>query len=172
MRHILGFYRYNSDVRKRYSDAIEKLPWERIIKNRGASYPSIRDVFLHVLDAYRYWFQYAINGLRVREYKDADPETFTNVDAIRKYEREVDAMVMSLLQNLREEDLSMVYTIYSVDEGDNEVFQRTMESILMHMIEEELQHRGELNCMFWQDDVDPPVTGYTVWLEEREGRGV
>lgn len=60
MERIVEFYRYNSFVRKRYLDAMEQLPWEEVVKDRGASFGSIRNVFLHVLDAYRRWFQAVI----------------------------------------------------------------------------------------------------------------
>ena len=63
MRLIASFYRYNSDERKKYMDAMEKLPWEDVVRDRGASFHSIRNVFLHVLNAYRYWFQYAIHDI-------------------------------------------------------------------------------------------------------------
>jgi len=39
--------------------------------------------------------------------------------------------------------------------------------ILMHMIEDGLQHRGEINCMLWQQDIDPPATGFIEWLKAR-----
>ncbi|MGA8904099.1 MAG: hypothetical protein WB661_03730 [Candidatus Bathyarchaeia archaeon] len=52
MKHIVDLYKYNSSVRKKYLDAIEKLPWEEVVKVRGVSLGSIRNVFLHVLDAY------------------------------------------------------------------------------------------------------------------------
>jgi uncharacterized damage-inducible protein DinB len=29
--------------------------------------------------------------------------------------------------------------------------------IVWHMVEEQLQHFGELNALFWQLDIDPPV---------------
>ncbi|MGA8604697.1 MAG: DinB family protein [Thermoplasmata archaeon] len=32
--------------------------------------------------------------------------------------------------------------------------------LLVHMIEEELQHRGEMNALLWQSGRNPPVTGY------------
>ena len=162
MEHILGFYRYNSDVRKKYLDAIEKLPWDEVLRERGASFSSTRDVFLHILNAYRYWFQYGIKD-NLREYHRADCESFKNVYDLRKYEKEVDSMVLSLVESVQEEDLSRVYVIQT----RNRILRRTMEAILMHMIEEELQHRGELNCMLWQQGVDPPVTSYDDWLEEK-----
>lgn len=159
MRFIVSFYRYNSDVRKRYFDAMEKLPWEDVIRDRGASFPSIRDVFLHVLNAYRYWFQYAIYD-KLGEYRKIDPGKLKSVDEMRKYESEVDSMVMSLIGSLREEDLLKVHVIHD----QNVTHNVTMEAILIHMIEEELQHRGEINCMFWQQNIDPPIIEYGEWL--------
>ena len=159
MRLIVSFYRYNSDVRKKYVDAMEKLPWEEVTRDRGASFPSIRNVFLHVLNAYRYWFQYAIYN-NLKNYRGIDPNTFCTVDAIRKHESEVDSMVMSLIGSLREEDLLKVHVIQDGSVTHNV----TMEAILMHMIEEELQHRGEINCMFWQQNIDPPIMEYGEWM--------
>ena len=37
---------------------------------------------------------------------------------------------------------------------------------LRHMVEEELQHRGELNALLWQDDIEPPVTDWFEWKKE------
>lgn len=162
MLRISNFYRYNSDVRKKYLDALAKLPWDAIVKDRGASYHSIRDVFIHVLDAYRYWFEYCIKD-NITEYKRADRESFRNVDDIRRYELSVDSLVMTLVRGLSEEDLSKVHVIHD----GHDTIRTTMEAILIHMIEEELQHRGELNCMFWQQDIDPPITGYVGWLQEK-----
>jgi len=159
LEHILNFYRYNSDVRKKYLAAMEKLPWEEVVKNRGASFQSIRNVFVHVLNAYRYWFQYAIRD-NLKEYKAIKLDDCGSIQDVRKYEAEVDAMVMSLIENLRGEDLQNVYVIHAEDT----TYHVSLEAILMHMIEEELQHRGEINCMFWQQDVDPPILEYGQWL--------
>lgn len=34
-----------------------------------------------------------------------------------------------------------------------------LRDLLNHMIEEQLQHRRELNALFWQMDISPPVSG-------------
>jgi uncharacterized damage-inducible protein DinB len=162
MKHILDFYRYNSDVRKKYLELMEKLPWEEVVKDRGTSFSSIRNVFLHVLNAYRFWFQYGIRD-NLKEYRGLDPENFRNIDDIRKQEQDMNTLVMSLVESLREEDLSKTYVIHT----RHRVLERTMESLLIHMIEEELQHRGEINCMLWQQDIDPPVTSFDDWLEQK-----
>ncbi len=148
-------------------EAIEKLPWEDVVKDRGASYPSIRDIFLHVLDAYRYWFEYATKGSKVKEYADIDPANVRNVADLRKLEREVNSMVMGIVNGLREEDLQNVFKIDQSAGDGGAIFSRSMEMILIHMIEEELQHRGELNCLFWQQDVEPPITSYGEWLTKK-----
>ncbi|MCI4340127.1 MAG: hypothetical protein L3J73_02500 [Thermoplasmata archaeon] len=53
---IQSLYAYNSRVRARYLTAIWKLPTRERYRDRGASYPSIVDIFMHALDAYRVWF--------------------------------------------------------------------------------------------------------------------
>jgi uncharacterized damage-inducible protein DinB len=159
LHHITDFYRYNSHVRKRYLDAIEKLPWKDVIKDRGASFGSIGNVFLHVLNAYRYWLLYAVKD-NLKAYRGIDVQSCKSVDDMRTHEIEVDAMINLFLENLHEEDLSKVHTIHT----ESATYNVTLEAILMHMVEEELQHRGEINCMFWQQNIEPPIIEYGQWL--------
>ena len=43
--------------------------------------------------------------------------------------------------------------------------------MLWHLVEEELQHRGELNALLWQEDIDPPVISWGEWKRQsRRGR--
>ena len=156
---IVGFYRYNSRVRKKYLDAMEKLPWEEIVKDRGASFGSIRNVFLHTLDAYRRWFQAVINGIPYQRdyYLISTAQNYKSVSDLRAFENEIDSLVMGIVEALHDEDLSRVFVFEGRDKVNRNI---VMEEILMHMIEEELQHRGEINCMFWQQDIDPPITAY------------
>jgi len=35
--------------------------------------------------------------------------------------------------------------------------------VLWHLVEEELQHRGELNALLWQIDVEAPVMSWIDW---------
>ncbi len=42
---------YNKEVRHRYLDALVKLPWDEFVKNREASWYSIRNIFIHTLNA-------------------------------------------------------------------------------------------------------------------------
>jgi hypothetical protein len=38
--------------------------------------------------------------------------------------------------------------------------------MLWHLVEQELQYRGELNALFWQIDIDPPITDWLDWKIE------
>jgi uncharacterized damage-inducible protein DinB len=39
----------------------------------------------------------------------------------------------------------------------DEDFTTSFRGTLLHVIEHELQHRGELNALLWQIDVEPPI---------------
>ena len=81
-------------MRKKYLDAIEGLPLDKVVKDRGTSFLSILDVFVHVLNVYRCLFEYAIKD-NMKAFARIDDETFTSVADLRRYEKEVDSMVMN-----------------------------------------------------------------------------
>ncbi len=37
---------------------------------------------------------------------------------------------------------------------------------IWHVLEEDYLHRGEILCMLWQDDIEPPYTGYMWWKDD------
>ena len=41
-----------------------------------------------------------------------------------------------------------------------------VEDVLMHVVEEEIHHRGELLCLMWQNDMEPPLKMWFDWLKE------
>jgi uncharacterized damage-inducible protein DinB len=149
---IRELYRYNSRTRKKYLAAIWRLPVRKRYRSRGASYPSIVDIFLHVLDAYRFWF------LTVYSH-DADWKEYpigqrlSRTQAVIE-ERRTDRLVLGILGKSGETDLSKTFPI----PGSRRRI--SLRVLLLHMAEEELQHRGEMNALLWQDNVDPPITGF------------
>jgi len=150
---IRELYRYNSVVRKKYLRAIWKLPPRQRYKARGGSFPSLVDIYMHVLDAYRWWFISVYgNGKTFEEYplgrryskSEAERETAT-----------VDRLLKKVLREVGPRGLSK--TLYW---KGRESFRISVRNMVLHMVEEELQHRGEMNALLWQIDVDPPVTGF------------
>jgi uncharacterized damage-inducible protein DinB len=152
---IRELYAYNSLVRKKYLAAIWRLPAKKRNRARGASFPSLADIFLHVLDAYRWWFLSCVAG--DTSWHDYPVGLQLSQAEARREERKTDRLVMGLVNKLRPRDLSRTYRIA----GENPKGERiSMRTLLLHMLEEELQHRGEMNALLWQEDVDPPVTGF------------
>ena len=146
---IRELYRYNSRTRKRYLKAIfRKVPAKERYKDRGASFPSIVDIFIHIIDAYRFWFLFVCDG-KVEEYRRLrETERFTERRA-REEERRIDSCLHRFLDRLRPSDLKRIVRL-----GKRTL---RLRDILVHMVEEELQHRGELNALFWQMGVEPPL---------------
>lgn len=149
---IRDLYLYNSKTRKKYLNAIWRLPVKERYRSRGASFPSIVDIFLHVLDAYRWWFLSVYS-------KDSTWHEFpiglklSRAQAISE-ERKTDRLVLGVVRRLRTSDLSRTISI------PGRRGRITLRVLLLHMAEEELQHRGEMNALLWQMDIDPPVTGF------------
>ncbi len=156
---ILQWYRYNSHVRKKYIETLRQLPRSNLFKRTGASFPSVLQIFVHVLDAYRWWFIFVMND-RLGEYRRLRTRV-KSVSEARLRESEVDSLVIKYVECLKPTDLKRNIVWHD----GAKVKKATLDTILHHMIEEELQHRGEINAVLWQMNVDPPVTGWDDWIE-------
>ena len=47
-----------------------------------------------------------------------------------------------------------------IKDDDGKPFEVTAEDVLIHVFEEEIHHRGELNALLWQMGIDPPPMGW------------
>lgn len=165
------WFRYNDAVRPAYLTALAKLPMERLVEDRGASFPLL-DIFLHVLDAQRLWIGW-VPADRLREWEREMPRlrfrtrirTFPEAEAAM---REVQALVERFLAGLTDADLAR--RIEYEDEFGDGKWVRThvvLRDLLWHLVEEELQHRGEMNALLWQLGQEPPILD---WIDWKAGR--
>jgi uncharacterized damage-inducible protein DinB len=152
---IRDVYDYNSRVRTKYLAAIWRLPPRARHRNRGASFPTLVDIFMHVLDAYRLWFFVVYGGQGMPEWYPLGVK-YTRAEAVRET-RKVDRYVRQVVRKLKPGDLSRRLRLPK-EFGPGRTVQ--LRVLLVHMIEEELQHRGEMNALLWQAGRDPPVTGF------------
>jgi len=163
LRLIQEWYRYNSFVRKKYLRLIfsDKVPPEERYKSRGASYPSIVDIYVHVLDAYRWWFLFVYKD-RMRDWKRLREQKKYTREEVVKEERRIDSYVMDFVNSLRPGDLRRKIK----DQNRGQILE--LRQMLLHLVEEELQHRGEMNALLWQMDVDPPIVSFHDYLRKRK----
>jgi uncharacterized damage-inducible protein DinB len=96
---------YNHTVRGLYFDALAKLPWSEVVANRGLSFDSIRDVFLHLTLVEDRWISYIIPG-RFKEWVDLDFDAFKDMDALKKYMEHVKDATESYLRELLADELN------------------------------------------------------------------
>jgi uncharacterized damage-inducible protein DinB len=150
---------WTSGARKNYLDAILRLlPAERL-KDRGASFGSIQGVFVHILDDYLWWLEY-VPQEREKEYETLVAAQYDGAQ-LRRLNRRVDRVVREFLTTLTPAKLAHVHVIEGVG-GDGNPYRASLSlaDVVWHLHEEELQHRGELNALFWQLGIEPPTSAW------------
>lgn len=153
-----GWIEWLTNTRTGYLEALLKLPEPERLKDRGASFPSIQDIFLHILDDVVWWFESVPDN---RQEAHASVEGPLSEAEVRKQVDKVAEISSRLARSLtpaRLEEGSIVRGL----EGGSKPFEMkiNLRTIIWHMAEEELQHRGEMNALFWQMDVDAPTRAW------------
>jgi uncharacterized damage-inducible protein DinB len=145
---------YNEEVRHRYFDALAKLPWDELTKNREASFHSLRNIFIHTLGAVDHWLDFLL-AEQLRTKRDYDD--YRAVEEIQTYMGHVEARMRTYMASLTPGGLQKEYQVTN-DLG--EATRVTAEDILIHVFEEEVHHRGELIALLWQMGIEPPLMGW------------
>src|SRR5579863_8798999 len=109
---IRDFFAYNSFVRKKYLRLYTNLPKRSLAKNRGASYPSILDIHVHILDVYRCWFLAFEKGETCKRWRhryetgeELQDLIGLSLTRVKKMEQEVDGHIDKVMRELRPVDL-------------------------------------------------------------------
>jgi uncharacterized damage-inducible protein DinB len=154
---------YHSWSRAKYLDLYDRLPWEVLVRNREATFGSIRNVHLHVLAAYTFWLvkMFGRDSLKPL-FKELDEKNFDRVGTVhrlRELDRRVDSELLAVGSTLTEARLRRKHDVGTKRKPG--IF--TEREGIWHVLEEDYLHRGEILCMLWQDDIEPPYTGYMWW---------
>jgi uncharacterized damage-inducible protein DinB len=154
--NIIELVRYNHAVRELYFDALAKLPWTEIVKSRGLSFDSARNVFLHLTLVEDRWINYILPN-RFSEWKDPNFETYQNIGMLKDYMLHVKGSTEEFLANVKSEDLNRKVVI---PWGDKPNTQITLETALTHMVMEDMVHYGELSAVRWQMNLEAPYLAF------------
>lgn len=170
LRAMREVYAYNTFVRKRYLAFFGKLSKETLTKDRGTSYPSILDIFVHVLNDYSQWF-YTYRTGKQDGGVVAELTEISSLTDVRNLEAKLDRYMANFMQKIEPEDVNKPFR-FKVSTGPEkgQLITWSLKGMLWHHVEEELQHRGEINAILWQEDIDPPVTSWWRWEQATQRR--
>jgi uncharacterized damage-inducible protein DinB len=150
-------FNYNHTVRQNYIDAFkEKLSWEDMIKNRETGWLSLKDTLLHIIWVEDSWINYSIQGLE-------DPNrpfpysSYNSWNTIDYYNLNSTLKINNYLSSLTPNDLRRPVSRINIDGIRRTTIVR---DVLIHVMTEELHHRGELIAVLWQMNFQPPDMGW------------
>ena len=103
MVDVRELLKYNQEVRHRYFESLTELSWDEFTKNREASFHSIRNIFIHTLNAVDYWLSF----LQKEEYKPHPKfDEYMTFEDVRKYLEHVEKLVSKYLEILSNEKMT------------------------------------------------------------------
>lgn len=161
---IKDLFSYNWYARRQFLKSMSELPWERVVKSCGASFDSMRDIFVHSLQAELFWIR-LLNGGNMKEVFETPFSKFPNIHAVKEYANKVEAETNEYIEQLTDEKLESFFESRGLDGKPK---RNKIEDILMGVVEEEIHHRGELLCIYWQADLTPPHTSYLKYVNSKK----
>jgi len=151
---------YTHAARKRYLHTLDELPWDEVVKDRGASFPSIKDIFLHALDAEDLLINHVIPGKK-EKWVSQDYGTFLNMHQIEGRVDAVEKNVNAYLKTLTKRELDRKVTLPWRPSSPLSV-----NDVLITLAIEDAYHMGELIALMWQFDKEPPYLSWSTFVEQ------
>jgi uncharacterized damage-inducible protein DinB len=152
MFDVKELWQYSSSVRRRFLEKLESLPWDEVTRNREASFYSMKDILLHIIDNEDMIVNWQVLG-RGAEYKRArDWGEYSNMQMIRNHLDEVEKKTRAYLERADEQELGRRVN-FTIRSG---TFDLSVEECLLQSFTEQLYHMGELIALLWQEDIEPP----------------
>lgn len=152
---------YTHRARRRYLKALGELPWDEVVIDRGASFLSMKDIFLHALGIEDMFINYVIPG-KPEKWIPYDFSKFLNMQSIERLEDDVEKKTDEYLVKLTEKELNRkVMLPWRKD------IQFRIEDILLQIAFEDASHLGELIALMWQFDKQPPYLNWAAFLIEQ-----
>ena len=143
-------------------EAIGKLPWEEGVKDRCASFNSLRNIYLHGISVLDFYVNHVIQG--DANYPRMNDDDYDNIEKISKYLEQVESNANTYLSRVTPVELSRKI---ERKQRDGSTVTDTVENVLIDLFQEETHHRGELIALLWQMDVSPPHVGWAQYLRLR-----
>ena len=158
-RDFREMYAYNWRVLRDFCDALGKLPRDAVIKDRGATHGSMKDVFHHILSVHDGWLNVTAQGASADPaMREKDVDEVRSIAELSGYLEKIIAKEEALLGTLKATDLERPV------QPEWKERPHPLRDALMQVTLEQAHHVGELIAMFWAQDVEPPEM---TWIDVR-----
>ena len=157
--NTLKLMEYSQFLRHKYLETLSKLPWEEVVKDRCASFPSLKDIFVHMVFVVDAYINYVMQGNP--KYPIPNYNEYDSMEKITKYLEQVESKAGVYLSKLTPEGLA---GNVERKQKDGSTVLIPVEDMLLDLFQEETHHRGELLALLWQMDVAPPHVGFIQFL--------
>jgi len=161
MMETVKLLEYSQYLRHKYFESIVTLPWDEVVKDRCASFPSLRVIYLHCVTVLDFYVNNVIQG--DTNYPRINTDDYDNIEKISIYTEQVESKANAYLSKITPEELSRKIERKQRDGSSITV---TVEDILIDFFQEETHHRGELIALLWQMDVRPPHLSWSRYLNK------
>lgn len=152
MFSIEELHQYSSRVRSSFANKLAELPWSEVEKNREASFYSMKNILLHMIDNEEWMVNWVIRN-KSRDYVRRKSEEYTSMKIVLDHLEEVEEKSRRYFAKLDDGELRRrVKFVTSIGQA----FDLTVEECLFQSFTEQIYHLGELIALLWQDNIEPP----------------
>jgi len=157
---IREIYEYNWQALRDFCEGLSKLPQEELLKDREATYHSMKNIFFHILIVHDGWLNVTAQGASAdpKIYELEDFDAIRTMAELRSYMEKIIAKERASFDVLADADLERPVR------PEWKTRPHPLRDALMQVTLEQAHHTGELIALFWQQDVEPPEM---TWIDVR-----
>ncbi len=153
MFSIQELNRYSSSVRRKFAEKLAALPAEAVDRNREASFHTMKNILLHMIDNEDWMVNYVVNG-KSQEYQRRKWDEYTDMKMVIEHLAEVEEATKAFMARTPPESFTSLVSFRTSRGIEIEL---SVEECLLQSFTEQLYHLGELIALMWQDNLEPPA---------------
>jgi len=160
---VQELFEYSRRVRYQFALKLNELRWDQVEKNREASFYSMKNILIHMIDNEDWIVNWVIPG-KPDQYSRRKSAEYTNMDSVLEHFVEVEEKTKRFLREADEKELGRKVS-FVISTG--RTFDLTVEDCLFQSFTEQLYHLGELIALLWQENIEPPKMQW-FWNNPRQ----
>jgi uncharacterized damage-inducible protein DinB len=166
MMSIPELYNYSSRVRRRFAEKLAELPWEEVTKNREASFYSMRNILIHIIDNEDWIVNWVIYEKSQEYRREKKADDYASMREVIDHLNNVEAKTREYLESVGSKTGEFARRInFVISSGKS--FDVSVEEALFQSFTEQLYHIGELIALLWQQNIEPPKMQW-FWNNPRQ----